>query len=91
MLTKLKGIEARFEAVESQLSDSAVYADPALLRKLSREQKELEPIVAAYRAYQAAQRDLEDAKALWRRSCGFCCCLRTPTTAKMSSWRSGAA
>ncbi len=64
MLTKLKGIEARFEAVESQLSDSAVYADPALLRKLSREQKELEPIVAAYRAYQAAQRDLEDAKAL---------------------------
>ena len=40
MLTKLKGIEARFEAVESQLSDSAVYADPALLRKLSREQKD---------------------------------------------------
>ncbi len=64
MLTKLKGIEARFEAVESQLSDSAVYADPALLRKLSREQKELEPIVSAYRAYQTAQRDLEDAKAL---------------------------
>ena len=64
MLTKLKGIENRYEAVESQLGDSSVYADPVLLRKLSREQRELEPIVMAYRAYQAAQKSLEDAKEL---------------------------
>ena len=50
MLEKLKGIEARYEDIEAQLSDSAVYADSELLRRLTREQKELEPIVAAYRA-----------------------------------------
>jgi len=64
MLTKLKGIETRFEAVEAQLSNPSVYADPALLRKLSREQKALAPVVSTYRAYRTALDSLEEAKSL---------------------------
>ncbi len=64
MLTKLKGIEDRFDAVEAQLSDGAVYADAALLRRLTREQKALEPIVTVWRAYQKAEQAMADAKEL---------------------------
>ena len=64
MLNRLKGIEERYLAVQEQLADPAVYADAVLLKKLSREQKELEPVVAAFRAYTRAQKDLEEAKEL---------------------------
>ena len=64
MLEKLKGIEKRFQEIQDQLADPAVYADAALLKKLSREQKELEPVVAAYRAYVRTESDLEAAKEL---------------------------
>ena len=50
MLEKLKTIEARLMEVERQLSDPAVYGDREKLTALSREQKELTPIVSAYRA-----------------------------------------
>ena len=40
MLSKLKAIEDRFEALVSQLEDPATYADPDLLRRLTKEQKE---------------------------------------------------
>ena len=64
MLNKLKGIEERFEEIGAALSDPAVYSDPARLKKLSREQKELEPVVETYRAYCKAEADLEAAKEL---------------------------
>ena len=64
MLDKLKKIEQRLEEVERQLSDPAIYAEREKLAKLSREQKELEPVVAAYRAYLRAEADCADAMAL---------------------------
>ena len=64
MLNKLKGIEARYQEVQELLADPAVYADPEQLRRLSREQKELEPVVAAFRAYTRAERNLEEAREL---------------------------
>ena len=64
MLEKLKGIEERFREIQDQLADPAVYADAARLKKLSREQKELEPIVAAWRAYRKTAEDLEAAREL---------------------------
>ncbi len=64
MLEKLKGIEQRFQEIQEQLADPAVYADAALLKKLSREQKELEPVAAASRAYRKTTEDLEAAKEL---------------------------
>ena len=64
MLEKLKGIEERFREIQEQLADPTVYADAARLKKLSREQKELEPIVAAWRAYRKTAEDLEAAREL---------------------------
>ena len=43
MLDKLKTITDRYEALTSQLEDPATYANPELLRRLTREQKEIEP------------------------------------------------
>ena len=64
MLDKLQGISDRLEAVVSQMEDPATYADPDLLRRLTREQKELEPVVEAYRAYTQAEADLAGAQEL---------------------------
>ena len=64
MLEKLQAIAQRLEQVEQQLSDPAVYADRDALTRLSREQKELTPIVSAFRAWQQAESDCGDAQAL---------------------------
>ena len=64
MLDKLKTIDDRFEAITSQLEDPATYADPDLLRRLTREQKELEPVAEAYRAYRAAEERERSAREL---------------------------
>ena len=64
MLEKLKAIEARLTEVERQLSDPSVYGDRERLTALSREQKELTPVVSAYRAYVRASQTAEDASAM---------------------------
>ena len=64
MLDKLKTIANRYEALVSQLEDPATYGDPDLLRRLSQEQKELEPVVMAYRAYRQAEGNLASAQEL---------------------------
>lgn len=64
MLEKLKAIETRLTEVERQLSDPSVYGDRERLTTLSREQKELTPVVSAYRAYVRASRAAEDAAAM---------------------------
>ena len=64
MLEKLQAIARRLDQVERQLSDPAVYADREFLTLLSREQKELTPIVAAFRAWQQAETDCAGAQEL---------------------------
>ena len=64
MLNKLQAISDRLEAVVTQMEDPATYADPDLLRRLTREQKELEPVVEAYRAHGQAEADLASAQEL---------------------------
>ena len=64
MMDKLQAISDRLEAVVTQMEDPATYADPDLLRRLTREQKELEPVVEAYRAYGPAEADLASAQEL---------------------------
>ncbi len=64
MLDKLKAVADRYEAIVSQLEDPATYADPALLRRLTQEQKELTPVAEAYRAYRKAESDLASAQEL---------------------------
>ena len=59
MQDKLKEIAAHYDALVSQMEDPATYGDPDLLRRLTQEQKEIEPVAEAYRACRKA----EDAAA----------------------------
>ncbi|MCI9444693.1 MAG: peptide chain release factor 1 [Oscillospiraceae bacterium] len=64
MMDKLKAISDRLEAIVTQMEDPATYGDPDLLRRLTREQKELEPVAEAYRAYRKAEAELASAQEL---------------------------
>ena len=64
MLEKLKEIALRYEDLQAQLTDPGVYGDAVRLRDVTRELKELEPIVAAYHAWGAAQASRADAEEL---------------------------
>ena len=64
MLEKLKEIALRYEDLQAQLADPGVYGDAARLRDVTRELKELEPVVAVYHAWQAAQASRADAEKL---------------------------
>lgn len=64
MLEKLKEIALRYEDLQAQLADPGVYGDAVRLRDVTRELKELEPVVAAYHAWEAAQASRTDAEEL---------------------------
>ena len=64
MLDKLKAVADRYEAIVSQLEDPAIYADSVRLAKLTREQKELTPLMEAYEAYRRAGADMTAAQEM---------------------------
>ena len=64
MEEKLAKIEERLREVERQLSDPTVYGDREKLARLSREQKELTPVVSAFRAWRDAERRQEEAREM---------------------------
>ena len=64
MLDKLKSVAFRYEELCFKSEQADFYADPKKATAMLREKNELEPIVAAYHAYNAALRDMEDALAL---------------------------
>ena len=64
MREKLKEIALRYEDLQAQLGDPAVYGDSERLKAVTRELKELEPVVTAYRAYRQAEADLAGAEEL---------------------------
>jgi peptide chain release factor 1 len=61
MEEKLAKIEQRLAEIEEQLADPAVYGDRERLAALSREQKELTPVVEVFRAYRRSREDQEAA------------------------------
>ena len=61
---KLRALENQYAELEARLAAPETYADPARVAQLNREQRELEPVVTAYRAYERRKRDLADAEAL---------------------------
>ena len=61
MVDKLKAIAQRLAQVEESLADPAVYSDREALTKLSREQKELTPVVEVYRALVECDDTIEQA------------------------------
>ncbi len=64
MLEKLKDIETHYEEIEGQMMDPAVYGDLDRMMRLSREQKELMPLVETYRMLLTRQEDLDTAMEL---------------------------
>ena len=64
MQDNLKSIELRYQELEARLAANETYSDPELVSRLNREQKELEPLVTAYRALCKAQSALADGSEL---------------------------
>ena len=64
MLEKLTAIEEKYSTLEKRMQEPEVYSDPQLYAKLAREQKEIQPVVEAFRKYDKARRDMEGAREL---------------------------
>lgn len=64
MLEKLRAVENRYEELCAKSEQPDFYSDPKLAAKLLREKNDLEPVVSAFRAYNSAQRDMEEAQEL---------------------------
>jgi len=64
MYEKLAGLEARYEELNTLMSDPAVTGDYNRLRQVGQERSELEPIVVAYRHFSALRQQIEDSRAM---------------------------
>ena len=64
MLDKLRAVENRFEELCFKSEQPDFYNDPKKAAKLLRERNDLEPIIEAFRAYQNAQQEMQDAEEL---------------------------
>ena len=64
MLEKLEAVSSRYEELGAKSEQPDFYADPQKEAKLLREKNDLEPIVAAYTAYNRAQQEMDDAEEL---------------------------
>ena len=64
MLDKLKLVEEKYIELCARAEQPDFYADPKRAAAWLKEQKELEPVVTAYRAYCRAKQDMQDALEL---------------------------
>ena len=55
---KLKDIEARLDAIQTQMSDPKVAQDPSAYQRLAKESKEIVPVVERYRDYKGTLAEL---------------------------------
>ena len=60
MLEKLRLVESRYLELENMSGRPDFYDDPKKAAALLKEQRSLEPVVTAYRKYNAAQKNVED-------------------------------
>ncbi len=64
MLEKLKRVEERYAEMGERASQPDFYSDAQAAAKLLREQKELEPVVTAFRSYCKTQSESEDLREM---------------------------
>ena len=64
MLDKLAAVESRYEEICARSEQPDFYNDPKKAAAILRERNDLEPIIETFRAYKAAQRDMEEAQEL---------------------------
>lgn len=66
MLEKLQSLEERYEDLNRQMSDPAIFSDQEAYQKLAIAHAELEEIVVKYREYRQVEEDLSSAKDMLR-------------------------
>ncbi len=66
MLDKLAALHDRFRNLEEQLADPSVISDMDRFQKTNKEYKQLQPIVAAYKAYKELLGNIETAEEMLR-------------------------
>ena len=64
LLERLEGLDARFEEIQTLITDPQVIADQKRYVKLSKEYKSLEKLLAVTHDYKKKLQDVEDAKEL---------------------------
>ena len=64
MVGQLRDVELKYAEIEARLAANETYADPELVSRLNKEQRELEPLVTAYRALCKTNEDLAVAESL---------------------------
>ena len=64
MNDKLQEIEQRFERLTADLGNPEVIGDRARFSQVAKERSQLEPLVEAFRAYQQAQKRLDETRAM---------------------------
>ena len=64
MWEKLQAIARRYAEIGELLTVPDIYNDAKALRRLTQEQKEIEPVAQAYEEYRCAERTLEEATEL---------------------------
>ena len=64
MLEKLKLVEARYLEMAERAAQPDFYNDPKAASQLLKEQRQLEPIIAAYRSYIKTTQEQEDLRAM---------------------------
>ena len=64
LLSRLDGIDARFDEIGTLITDPAVIADQQRYVKLTKEYKHLETLLAATRRYRQALNDIEHARLI---------------------------
>ncbi len=66
MTDRLEQLNQRYEELSAQLAAPETYGDAALVARLNREQRELEPVVTCHRSLLRARSALAEAEALLR-------------------------
>ncbi|MEI9811848.1 MAG: peptide chain release factor 1 [Acidobacteriota bacterium] len=61
---KLEDVERRYEELTTQMADPEVISDGALYRKISKQQSDLFDLVAKYREWKVAHKNLQEAKLM---------------------------
>ena len=64
MFDRLDQMEARYEDLGKQLSDPNIVSDQENYRKVSKQHRDMEPMVEKFREYRAVKNAIADAKAM---------------------------
>ncbi len=64
MLEKLKLVEARYLEMAERAAQPDFYNDPKASSQLLKEQRQLEPIITAYRSYRKTMQEQDDLRAM---------------------------